>query len=212
MSKPGGASNRRTRHRRLAAALRRGTVAVVAAVVAAATAGCGIRPTSALGFGEPVSGNQGGYNLYLVHEGKVFGTLRQVDFSRIRRPIPSAGVEASAAPARNKADFAGPEAALDELFAGVNRAERAAGLTSELPGGLERVADVVVERGEPARVDLDQDPAELSELAVQQIACTLAAVRPDPTGGTRQVRLTGPGEVERAPVRCPDNVPLPRDE
>lgn len=92
------------------------------------------------------------------------------------------------------------QAALPLLFAGPNKAERDAGLRTELPP-FQGPLKMSVEEG-VATVALSQDVSGLTPVAQRQIACTVlhAATR----AGTVRVTILGTGaKSSLSPLTCP---------
>ncbi|MFI6294638.1 hypothetical protein ACIBEJ_23820 [Nonomuraea sp. NPDC050790] len=143
--------------------------ALAAALVSTlAVAGCGVRPTDVVRDGYPPSGGVAPRTtnaLYLVKDGRLI---------RVTRP-------------RGRPLFPGEQLAL--LTEAPSPSERAQGLTTKVP----REAGPFTLTVKPGRMEVTQSvPAkELSTLAVDQIVCTVRAMRPD---GPQQVTVMGGGQ------------------
>ncbi|MEU5755520.1 hypothetical protein [Streptomyces sp. NPDC047829] len=91
------------------------------------------------------------------------------------------------------------------LFQGPDAEERRNGLTTELPPST--VAPTIRTDGAAVSVQLPEDAAGLSDLAVDQLACTVAVarMRQDPTLGSAQVTVEQPGGrlAGRSSEDCP---------
>jgi sporulation and spore germination protein len=155
-------------------------IAVLTAVLAAAlTAGCGVRPSGVI-IGGPAPTKQvmdgspplWGATLYFV-AGPALTTVDRPT----RQRLPPAQV-------------------LALLQAGPDGDERAAGLTSEVPAGLDAVA--VTAGAGTVEVVVSADVTALSATAVDQIVCTVRDALPTPS----PVTLTS-GTASRGPRTCP---------
>ncbi|MER7132089.1 hypothetical protein [Streptosporangium saharense] len=131
-----------------------------------AVAGCGVRPSDAIGAGEPPSGAVGpGWEitLYLVKDGRLSAVTRPSS-----RPL-------------YRADT------LALLAAGPTVMERSDGLTTDVPPGAAPFS-VTTKPGGRLVVTPSTPANDLSPLALEQIACTTAATRQEtPT----QITITG---------------------
>ncbi|MGH9058207.1 MAG: hypothetical protein ACRDZY_01625 [Acidimicrobiales bacterium] len=91
-----------------------------------------------------------------------------------------------------------PSDVLALLAAGPDQSERAAGLTTEVPGNA-APASVSLVPGD-VTVALGVDVSSLSTMATQQLACTMGHLGSVP--GVLSVTLTGGGH-RRGPLTCP---------
>ncbi|SEP01673.1 hypothetical protein [Amycolatopsis saalfeldensis] len=156
------------------AVCRIGLVAVVAVVLA----GCGVRPSGVIPGGPAPSGpvvpeSSQSTVLYFVLGGQPTAAQRQ-------------GTTTS------------PGGVLTLLAEGPDDAERAAGLTTEVPANA-APASVSMAPGD-VTVALGLDVQSLSTMATQQIACTVGHLGSAP--GAAAVTLTGGGH-RRGPLTCP---------
>jgi len=91
--------------------------------------------------------------------------------------------------------------AVVSLFQGPSAEERVSGLTTALPDGIELSG---ADSPSGIVLDLSVVPAQLSALAMLQIACT---VRFD--SSVASLTLRGPGRTTRSAPRCPASPPAP---
>ncbi|MFI9384250.1 hypothetical protein [Kutzneria sp. NPDC052558] len=173
---------------------------VVGAVVGAMVVSCGIRPSTVIhGQGAP-RGTVNSLIVYLIDH----GTLRAVN-----RPLPS-----TATPTLPK-DGTGTyyfrpypyaQDSLDALLAGPTGTEAAGGLTSELPSGMVASMSSDAEASVFRVFVKTSDARGLSEHAVDQIVCTVAAAftSTDFQSSTGiQVQVLDELNPKRQPRRCP---------
>jgi hypothetical protein len=149
----------------------------MSAVVVVVLAGCGVRPSAVIPGGPApsgpvVSGPPGGAVLYFVLAGRPTASQRGM------APADPAGV-------------------LTLLAAGPDDAERAAGLTTEVPGNAAPLSVAVASSG--VTVALGLDVSALSTMATQQIACTIRHL----DSALPPVTLTGGGRHRKLPG-CPE--------
>jgi hypothetical protein len=150
---------------------------LLAALVALVAGGCGVRPSGVITGGPAVSGPAEGVRLYLVSNGDLAMVLRAT------RQQPS------------------PTETLTLLVRGPDDAERAQGLTTEIPREFAPVE--VTSRASGVTVQLPGDVAALSATAVDQIVCTVQSAMATgglPAGTT--VTLLGSGASHRVDA-CP---------
>jgi hypothetical protein len=153
-------------------------------LIAALTAGCGVRPSGVITGGpaptkDVVDGPPlapGASSLYFLAGSAL-------------TPVPR--------PTRQRLS---PAQALALLQNGPDDAERAAGLTSEVPTGLDPVT-VTTDASGTVDVAVSADVTALSAPAVDQIVCTVRDALPT----TAPITVTG-GAATRGPGTCP----LPR--
>ncbi|WP_163509186.1 hypothetical protein [Fodinicola acaciae] len=136
-------------------------------------AGCGVRASGTIPGGPAPNVSAVGIALFFVSNGKV---------SLVLRP--------------------GPEPPLPEILntlgAGPNAFERAAGFSTAIPA---KAAPITVMMDESSvDVHISMAPSALSELAVEQLACTALANQPTVAPGG-EVRLAGDGQ--RIDISCP---------
>ncbi|MCM2410739.1 hypothetical protein [Streptomyces sp. RKAG290] len=161
--------------------------------VALLSAGCGIRATDVVEAGEPA--------IVEVVPARPLGTLLYfVSSSSASRLLPvvrpGEPLDGSAGAGSGEAS-AGADKALSLLFAGPSKAERDAGLRSELPHG--RVELSVRLSAQGVQVTLDAPVNGLSETARQQLFCTAAQARTADRG--EAVTVTGTDGVI-GPAHC----------
>ncbi|MEU6017947.1 hypothetical protein ABZ826_29085 [Streptomyces sp. NPDC047515] len=155
-------------------------------------AGCGIQATDVVEVGDPATvdvapGGPEGTLLYFVSAGRLMPVVRQVDLT--------AQGDADAGGAVHEWRDSGTAVAM--LFGGPTKAEAAVGLRSELPHispvwGLTRGPDGV-------SVRVNTAVTEFSEVARQQLICTVAQTR---TGDRRgAVKVIGTDGVI-GPTHC----------
>ncbi|MFB9252954.1 hypothetical protein ACFFWE_32370 [Sphaerisporangium melleum] len=143
----------------------------------AALTGCGVQPSDAISVGDPPRGRVAPtmkMTLYLVKNGRV---------SAVTRP----GHRAS------------PADLLALLAAGPSTAERAAGLSSDVPAEAAPFS-VAAEPAGRFVVTLSTPAGELSTLAVAQIVCTAAAMVPE---SPARITVVGAGQSV-GPHGCPE--------
>ncbi|SNT11716.1 hypothetical protein SAMN05421812_103238 [Asanoa hainanensis] len=142
----------------------------VGALLALVLAGCGVRPSDVITGGPAPASTVEGVRFYLLSDDQPTVVLRGL------KPMK-----------------------LDDLLSlladGPTEAERAAGLTSEVPPGIAPVK--VGTAGDGVLVSLSTDVRGLSVLAVVQIVCTIQGV-----AGAAPVTLVN-GEQRRGPLSCP---------
>lgn len=149
----------------------------MSAVAVVVLAGCGVRPSAVIPGGPApsgavVSGPPGGEALYFVLAGQPTAARRDV------APTDPAGL-------------------LRLLAAGPDDAERAAGLTTEVPGNAAPLSVAVDASG--VTVALGLDVLALSTMATQQIACTVRHL----DSALPPVTLTGGGHYRKL-LGCPE--------
>ncbi|MET7492699.1 hypothetical protein [Streptomyces sp900116325] len=171
--------------------MRRGRVLGALLPLLLLATGCGIRSTDVVEVGDPATvevapGAQQGTVLYFISSSSPGGLLpvvRQVD-------DPSA---TSSSGTGDDGRSRGKQLAL--LFMGPSRAERKAGLRSELPMSSDQVSVTTGQDG--IRVRLASGVNQLSELARQQLICTVAYEHGQ---GTTVTVLGTDGSI--GPARC----------
>ncbi|WP_084965340.1 GerMN domain-containing protein [Thermoactinospora rubra] len=139
-----------------------------------AVAGCGVRPSDAIGAGAPPSGGVAPLaptTLYLVKNGRLSAVTRPGGRLSPGRPM-----------------F--PADTLALLAAGPTAEERARGLTTDVPPDAGPFSVTANPPGHVV-VTLSTPAGELSTLAVEQIVCTAAALAPQ---GPAQVTVVGAGQ------------------
>ncbi|MDH2427981.1 hypothetical protein [Sphaerisporangium sp. TRM90804] len=153
-----------------------------------AVAGCGVRPSDAISAGDPPSGPVAPpvkITLYLVKNGRL---------SAVTRPGPPLS----------------PADTLTLLAAGPTAAERADGLTTDVPTGAGPIS-VTAEPAGRLLVTLSTPAGELSATAVAQIVCTAAAAAPE---SPARITVVGAGR-SGGPRSCPgdggDSPRVPRE-
>ncbi|MER5278679.1 hypothetical protein ABT025_23415 [Streptomyces sp. NPDC002809] len=137
-------------------------------------AGCGIRATEVVEAGEPAlvqvaPAGQMGTVLYFVSSSTAARLMPVVRYAEPSGEDSGGSVSGSAGPP------AGAARTLKLLFAGPSRAERDAGLRSELPDG--RVELSVELSAQGVQVRMDARVTGMSEPARQQLICTAARAR-----------------------------------
>lgn len=150
---------------------------VVPVLLLASLPACGIQPTGVTDVGRAA----GGVHVFYVLDGRLHPVARRI----------AAGET---------------EKAVAFLFLGPDRADRAAGITTDIPPST---TAVYRRAGRVATIVLNTAPANLTPLAQQQISCTVRVASPQGEsvpGGT--VTLIGPaaGAILDVPA-CP--LPLP---
>ncbi|MYW08536.1 hypothetical protein GT034_09275 [Streptomyces sp. SID2563] len=146
--------------------------------------GCGIRATDVVEAGEPATvevapAGEHGALVYFVSSSSASRLMPVV-----RSISPPEGVDGGIS-ADNR--LGGVSAALYLLFEGPTRAERDAGLRSELPSGRMKAAVELSADGVKATIDIPV--IGLSEAARQQLVCTAATART--ADRTEVVTVTG---------------------
>ncbi|MFE6761371.1 hypothetical protein [Streptomyces sp. NPDC057689] len=134
--------------------------------------GCGIRPTDVVEAGEPATvevapAGQLGTLLYFVSSSTASRLLPVIRPADTKVYAVGSGWESER--------LKGTPAALALLFGGPSRAERDAGLRSELPSGRPKAGVELSPRG--VKVTLDIPVTGLSQAARQQLICTAARSR-----------------------------------
>ncbi|THA79290.1 hypothetical protein E6R60_01865 [Streptomyces sp. A0642] len=157
--------------------------------------GCGIRATEVVEAGEPAT-------VQVAPAGELSTVLYFTSSSAATRLMPvvrytAPSGEGSGAGTYGEEPPAGAVRALDMLFAGPTRAERDAGLRSELP--THRVKRSIELSAQGVRVTLDIPVTQLSEPARQQLFCTAAQART--ADRAEVVTVTGTDGVI-GPARC----------
>ncbi|MFJ7946341.1 hypothetical protein ACIQ6K_22220 [Streptomyces sp. NPDC096354] len=171
--------------------MRRGRVLGALLLLALLATGCGIRSTDVVEVGDPATvqvapGAQHGTVLYFISPSSPGGLLPVV------RPVDNPSATSGAG---DDGRTRGKQLAL--LFQGPSRAEREAGLRSELPMGSGQVSVTTGQEG--VRVRLPSGVNQLSELARQQLICTVSYERGAQQGSTVTV-LGNDGSI--GPARC----------
>ncbi|MEW9528219.1 GerMN domain-containing protein [Microbispora sp. NPDC049125] len=142
-----------------------------------AVAGCGVRPSDVIPAGDPPSGRVAPATtiiLYLVKNGRLSAVTRPAG-----RPLFQAGT-------------------LALLADGPTAEEHARGFTTDVPAGAGPFSVTVKPAGHLV-VTLSIAAGDLSELAVEQIVCTVAATAPQ---SPVQVTVAGAGQSV-GPRSCP---------
>ncbi|MFD7942976.1 hypothetical protein [Streptomyces sp. NPDC059744] len=171
--------------------MRRGRVLGALLPLALLATGCGIRSTDVVEVGDPATvqvapGAQHGTVLYFISPSSPGGLLPVV------RPVDNPSATSGAG---DDGRTRGKQLAL--LFQGPSRAEREAGLRSELPMGSGQVSVTTSQEG--VRVRLASGVNQLSELARQQLICTVAYESGAQQGATVTV-FGSDGSI--GPARC----------
>ncbi|MDI2129472.1 GerMN domain-containing protein [Yinghuangia seranimata] len=179
--------------------------ATAAALLCTVVTGCGIPPTGPVDAGVPGTGILAPAEA--GHPGVVY-----VYLIRDRRLVPVS---------RSTPDGGGPQAALDLLLAGPSPQDREKGLVTALPKAL--VSARVTPGSRVTRVDIPTAVPQPSELAIQQLVCTVSdAVKrgmavPVPTAGPQPapaqpppvpVTVSAPG-WRMEPQTCPPDAATP---
>lgn len=147
---------------------------LTALVAVLLVAGCGVRASGTIAGGPAPKVSLAGTPLFFVSNGKV---------SMVLRPTPP---------------LSAPES-LNLLAAGPNAAERAAGFGTELPAKLRPPFMVYNSEEYVITVRISLNPQDLSELAAEQIVCTIEASRTSRSGS--QFVIDGPNN--RREASCP---------
>ncbi|MGW0935953.1 hypothetical protein [Streptomyces sp. NPDC002666] len=157
-------------------------------------AGCGIRATEVVEAGEPAI-------VQVAPAGQLGTVLYFVSSSRASRLMPvvrfTQGAEDGSGLPYGEKPPEGAARALGLLFAGPSRAERDAGLRSELPDRRVKIGIELSEQG--VRVGMNIEVTGLSESARQQLFCTAAQARTADRG--EAVTVTGSDGVI-GPAHC----------
>ncbi|MFJ6433372.1 hypothetical protein [Streptomyces sp. NPDC091416] len=158
-------------------------------------AGCGIRATEVVEAGEPAivqvaPAGELGMVLYFVSSSSAARLMPVVRYAEPSGRGSGTGSYGDMPPV-------GASKALALLFAGPSRAERDAGLRSELPSNRVKMSVELSEQG--VRVTLNTPVTRLSEPARQQLFCTAAQARTADRGAT--VTVTGTDGVI-GPANC----------
>ncbi|MEV0745682.1 hypothetical protein AB0I75_10790 [Streptomyces sp. NPDC050273] len=176
--------------------MRRGRVLGALLPLTLLAAGCGIRATEVVEAGEPAilqvaPAGQLGMVLYFVSSSTASRVMPVVRYAEWAENGSGSGLPYGEKPP------AGAAKALGLLFAGPNRAERDAGLRSELPDRRIKIGVELSAQG--VRVALNTQVTGLSESARQQLFCTAAQARTADRG--EAVTVTGTDGVI-GPARC----------
>jgi hypothetical protein len=150
----------------------RRVAAVAAVLLAVGASGCGVQPTGVIDAGEPAEGVLIGSPVYFVRDGRLASTIQ---------------------PGLARGDLAG---ALAAVAAGPDDAQRAAGLTSELPPAMGQPSVARSRDGLALRIAIS--PLNLSSLALAQLACTVSAALGKRVAGSG-VLIAGGGDSVVAP-------------